>query len=253
MVQKKKIPIFKYEMASLKEETEIISEILYDAIINKSQFNVMLYKKYPTLINCINTNMTLTEIENQVELSIFKKYKYYESEISKSIEKFNENWDSIKNDVLSQLEYDMDSNFTQNVITVKTGNAPLCPRQIENETFYVPSYIFNFNLIALHECCHFLFFSKCDLLYGKNPKQYDYPSYLWLLSELLIDPLLNRSYYISKIGENIKSYDYFYNIIINGKSLVDCIREIVLEQQNPNEYIPKCLKFLNKHINSIKY
>ena len=110
----------------------------------------------------------------------------------------------------------------------------------------------NFNLIALHECCHFLFFNMYELLFGKCDKEeYDYPSDLWLLSELIIDPILNKDFYTRIIGEEIKAYDYFYDIIIDGKNLVECIQEIFEEKLEQKQCIEKCIKFIKINSNCI--
>ena len=226
-------PIFKFEIVSLADEIELVTEILYDAIVNHSQINYMLYKKYPKLINAIDMNMDIYQIEKAVSIAISESYQENKEDIMQKIEEFKENWKKVQNELLDRLVSDMNSDFRANsIITIKIGNAPLCPRWIDELSFYVPSYIKNFNLIALHECCHFLFFNMYELLFGKCDKEeYDYPSDLWLLSELIIDPILNKDFYTRIIGEEIKAYDYFYDII--------------------KQCIEKCIKFIKINSNCI--
>lgn len=242
-------PIFKFEIVSLKDEIELVTEILYDAIVNNSQFNGMLYQKYPKLINAIDINMDINQVREHVTIAISESYKDNIKEILQKIDQFEKNWIIVKNDLLKQLKVDMESGFkVGSIITVKVGNAPLCPRWIDELSFYVPSYIYNFNLIAIHECCHFLFFYKYELLFGKCKKEeYDYPSDLWLLSEVLIDPILNNEFYINIIGEEIKSYDYLYEIMVGNKNLIECIREILKEEPKPERYISKCMQLIKNN------
>ncbi len=248
-------PIFKFEIASMQEEIELVTEIVYDAIVNHSQFNCMLYQKYPKLINAIDINMDINQIKRAVSTAILGSYQDNKEDIMQRIEDFERNWKNVQNELLYKLTVDMGSSFRKNsIITIKVGNAPLCPRWVDKLSFYVPSYIKNFNLIALHECCHFLFFNKCELLFGKcDKKEYDYPSNLWLLSEILIDPILNKFFYTRIIGEEIKSYDYFYDIRIDNKNLVECIREILKEELEPEKWIVKCMEFIKINSNYINF
>ncbi len=44
----------------------------------------------------------------------------------------------------------------------------------------------------MHELCHFLFFEKCKEIYPNwKYEDFDSPSLLWYLSEIIIDPILN--------------------------------------------------------------
>ena len=161
MLQMTKVsnPIFKFEIVSIKEEVELVTEILYDAIVNNSQYSSMLYQKYPKLINSINRNMSIHQIRENVSTAILESYQDNIKDILQKITQFEKNWNTVRNNLLNKLVVDMDSSFEiGSVITVKVGNAPLCPRWIQELSFYVPSYINNFNLIAIHECCHFLFY-----------------------------------------------------------------------------------------------
>ena len=248
-------PIFKFEIISIEDEIELVTEILYDAIINKSQFSSMLYEKYPRLIDSIDISMNIHQIRENVSIAILESYHDNIEYILQKIAQFEKEWEAVGDDLLNKLTTDMKSGFKiGSVITVKVGNAPLCPRWIEELSFYVPSYIDNFNLIAIHECCHFLFFYKYELLFGKCKKEeYDYPSNLWLLSEILIDPILNNDFYINIVGEEIKSYDYLYDIVIDGTNLVECIREILREESKPEKYILQCMEFIKSKLNHDNY
>lgn len=248
-------PIFKFEIASIEDEVELVTEILYDAIVNNSQFSSMLYQKYPKLINFININRDIHQIRENVSTAISESYQDNIEDILQKIAQFEKSWETVGNNLLNKLAVDMDSSFEiGSVITVKVGNAPLCPRWIEELSFYVPSYINNFNLIAIHECCHFLFYYKYELLFGKCKKEeYDYPSDLWLLSEILIDPILNNDFYTNIIGEEIKSYDYLYDIMVDDKNLIECVREILREESKPEKYILKCMEFIKTNLNHDNY
>ena len=142
-------PIFKFEIASLEDEVELVTEILYDAIVNNSQFSEMLYQRYPKLIDSIDINMDIHQVKENVTIAISESYQDNMKDILQKISQFEKSWKVVKNLLLNKLRVDMDSDFNSgSIITVKVGNAPLCPRWIEELSFYVPSYIYNFNFTA---------------------------------------------------------------------------------------------------------
>ncbi len=49
---------------------------------------------------------------------------------------------------------------------------------------------------------------------------------------------------VNIIGEEIKSYDYLYEMMGGNKNLIKCVREILREESKPEKYIPKCMQFI---------
>lgn len=125
------------------------------------------------------------------------------------------------------------------------GDLPVCPRFIEGLSFY-------FDLcdeerfidICMHEICHFYFFEKCKKIF-KNWKyeDFDNPSLLWYLSEIVIDAILNRKEVQFLFDHQFRSYDNFYDIYLENKCIVDIIKDI-FDNNDIESSIKKSLQFL---------
>lgn len=79
----------------------------------------------------------------------------------------------------------------------------------------------------MHECLHFYFFELCKkILPNITKKDFNSPSMLWYLSEIVVDPILNRREFQSIFKHQFKCYDFFYDINIDDKCIVNAISEI---------------------------
>lgn len=92
MLQEPKMstPIFRFEIASEQDEIELVTEILYDAIINHSQFDGLLYQKYPELTNAIDVSMNVCQIRKIVSSAISVSYQSNKKEIAQKIRVFEQ-------------------------------------------------------------------------------------------------------------------------------------------------------------------
>lgn len=129
-------PIFKFEIISIDDEVEIVTEILYDAIVNNSQFSSILYQKYPKLIDSIDISMDIHQVRENVSIAISESYQDNIETIIQKIAQFEKNWETVKDKLLNKLVVDMDSSFrVGSVITVKVGNAPCVLDGLKNFLF----------------------------------------------------------------------------------------------------------------------
>ena len=204
--------------------------------LSESTFNL-----YPELRNIIdlsldNKDLICKTIKNRIikfnkdNLNIIKKYELLWN-------KYNDSYISIMEDYF-KVSIDRD-------INAYLGLLPVCPRWIEDLTF-------NFHLcdddrfidICMHEICHFYFFEKCKNIF-KNWKYDDFnnPSLLWYLSEIVIDVILNRQEVQSLFKHQFKSYDNFYNIYINDECIIDIMKNI-FDSNDIEEAIKLGLQFL---------
>ena len=128
------------------------------------------------------------------------------------------------------------------------GLLPVCPRYIEKLSFYFDLCDDElFVEICMHEICHFYFFEKCKKIF-KDWKYDDFnnPSLLWYLSEIVVDPILNRDKIQNIFKHNFRTYDNFYNIYINNRCIVDIIRDI-FNNNDIEKSIKLGLKFLENN------
>ncbi|MDO5557821.1 MAG: hypothetical protein Q4G05_06275 [Clostridia bacterium] len=246
------IPKFNFDIVTYSKEISVIEDLMYNSKNSKKETNEILYEKYPELNNLkFNMNDILNEKQVHIQLESNLKKDFFNNMLSimKVLKRYEAEWEKIRQEVLIQLSIDMDIEWEQDIISVIVGSVPMCPRWLDTYTFYVPTYLENFNEIALHECCHFIFVHKCKNIFnGINESYFEYPRIHWILSEVLIDVILNNFRYTRFVKKEIKAYDYFYDL--QGKNIVEEINKIYYIGNSMKEKIVNCMEYIIK--NNIK-
>ena len=97
---------------------------------------------------------------------------------------------------------------------------------------------------AAHEINHFVFFDKWKQLYGyKEGEEPMHPEPLWFTQEMIVDPTLNTKRIQEITGYNHMAYEQFYTEYINGKIVMDYIKEFYEESNTIKEFIDKTYTF----------
>ena len=251
---KKELPIpeFIFEVMRYDEEIELLTEFLFDSISSHSLINPSFFIKYPELLNVFSSGVSREEIHALCHSQLKQRYFNNLEELSEKIDYFKKDWDKKNNKLLLSLSREFETVWNYHHITVKVGNVPLCPRWISDPSFYVPSYIDDFSSIALHECCHFIFFQKLMSINSEySLKDFEYPTPEWILSEALIEPIIGKSLYQDMIHTKVTSYPEFYSIFIDNKNVVKHLDILYNGNGSTEERIMACLRFISAHQNEI--
>ncbi len=133
-----------------------------------------------------------------------------------------------------------------------TGNLslnPVCPRYLDTHAFD----IFYLNSergalgMALHEITHFVWFQKWNRLFGDDPEEYEAPHLKWVLSEIVVDAVLQepRLRALNPYRDETV-YAYFYHCKAGGRPLLSTMAEWFAE--NPIEtFMEKSYAFVKEH------
>ena len=235
------IPKLKFRYLSLDETKEIIIWTLNDKdnILNIKEGTLYLY---PELKNIKEQN-NIKEIIKDRYNNFIKENNNLREEYSNIWNKYNDNY---MTEISKYFNIKWPSSYKE--IEVRIGNIPVCPRYIKEKTFDIQKKNTE-ELIdtCMHELCHFIFFEKCKEIYPDwKYEDFDSPSLLWYLSEIIIDPVLN-SRPIQKIYKHkFKSYDIFYNIEINNKPLMETITNIY-QNNSIESSIKESYNYLKEH------
>jgi len=107
-------------------------------------------------------------------------------------------WLSGQIEVLTQIANALSEAIKENwdgidEIKIYAAACPVCPRFIDENAFFIgyqgdEKWAFE---VCAHEMAHFLYFKKLKKLIGKQIDT-EYPGYEWLLSEILVLPILNN-------------------------------------------------------------
>ena len=242
------------------DEMNLLAEVLYNAISLDRIISKNMFDEYPELFEQeITKEFSLRDISSLCKKKLKNRYEENLEKINDKIKYFSEEWEKKKEYLLSNLQNELDIECNIDIITIKVGNVALCPRWLEEKSFYVPTYYDNFSEIALHECCHFIYFEKWKQIYDiKDESIFEYPNLEWVLSEAIIDPILGKSIYEDEVGKKIKAYDVFYNIKIGKKNLIECLRTIYNQNKSIEIRLKMCFNFfcnnkkeIMKHINEM--
>jgi len=212
------IPTIEFELMTQKETADILFFALHE--------NEILKKWTKNLYPQINENMSYQEVFKKVE-PVYQKFIKDNKNIT---EQYFLLWNKYHDKFMSQMtSYFNCNNLNIKHIKVGIGNIPVCPRNIEEKTFYMHKKDQKEQVIetCMHECCHFFFFEKCkEILKETNSNP---PSMLWYLSEIVIDPILNLKQMKDIFSYPFKSYDYFYEIVLDEKNMMEHIKRIYRE------------------------
>lgn len=184
---------------------------------------------FPNLKGKIVKNMS----DEEVYMILDKEIRPYLENLFKNSSdssNYQEAWDKIYEAVMYDLEDILNIKWSGEDITCRVGLLPVCPR-------YIKERIFDLNYgntsskmisIAIHEICHFLYFEKWKEIFpNHNEEEFNNPHIAWYLSEAMIDPLINNEMFKKYTDDDLSAYPVFYETIINGKSVIEILREYV--------------------------
>jgi hypothetical protein len=83
--------------------------------------------------------------------------------------------------------------------------------------------------VAAHESLHFIWFEKWKQIYPKTKREeFDSPYLIWQYSEMVTDAILNTPVINKTINVKERSYDSFYELTNDGKSVMEELSKIFL-------------------------
>ena len=167
------------------------------------------------------------DIVEEIRDTIAELYKLNEQSIRGKVISYQEHWakhEKLINDRFSSIfQYDISGIFNNLVCNITLN--PISPRYLQEcvfDVFYLNSDKGSLGS-ALHEITHYLWFHLWNKKNNDSYEQYESPSLVWILSEAVVEPILNNEDF-NKInpyykGEN--AYSCFYNMMIDEKPLYD--------------------------------
>lgn len=163
-------------------------------------------------------------------------------------------WDNVNDSIMLDLEDRLDTKFDIKEIICRLGMFPVLSRDVLGYTYDINYGSRENSIIAtgIHELCHILYFKKWREMYPDyKEEEFDNPHIVWYLSEAMIDPLLNNDVFKKYTDEELVSYSVFYDIYIEGKSVIEILREYV-NKYSIDEAIKKGYELFKKYEKEIK-
>ena len=236
-----KIPKLKFKYLTLEETSDILSWTLKDTdnILSVKEGTLFLYPELKRLTK-----------EDNIKDIIQDRYNNFIKENNNLREEYTTIWNEYNDKYMLEISNYFNINWPKEYkeISVGIGLIPVCPRYIKEKSFDIHKKNKE-ELIdtCMHELCHFLFFEKCKEIYPNwKYEDFDSPSLLWYLSEIIIDPTLNSDNIQKIYKHKFKCYDIFYNVEIDNINLLDKITSIY-KNNNIETAIKESYNYLKEH------
>ncbi len=232
-----------YYIMSLKEVSKVLSLFIFDDL-GVMPLSEKIYTMYPNLKGKINKSDIGTDLELKIESLIKDDYESFISLNEDIDKKYSAVTEPIEDEYLKTINkyFEIDKDYD---IKAGIGLIPVFPRDIQNSLYYI-GLADNQMVIEtfIHEVCHFAFFEKCKEIFDNlDDSDYNSPSLLWYLSEIVIDVILNNEVFSKISNIKFRSYEKFYDIKINNQCIIDTINKIFSEN-TVSEAIYKSYEYL---------
>ncbi len=169
----------------------------------------------------------------------------YKREFEKTIDKIVSEFKKI-------LELDT---IKVNKINILISLSPINPYDLERKKF---SVYWNFSIkdmiaISIHEIFHFLYFEKWKEIFPETKiKDFEPPSLIWHLSELIVPVVLNDKK-IQKIFEyDHRTYEEYNKLKINNKSINEIILNLYKNRKDFSSFLKEAYNLAAAHEKEIQ-
>ncbi len=203
--------------------------------------------------------------ERKVYITAALKQAYLENEnlINEKVQQYQARWLQYKNQITDAFSdaFGIDCSKIFNDIVCNVTLNPVGPRYLREhyfDLFYLNSDQGALGM-SLHELIHYVWFFVWNQLFGDSYDEYETPSLKWILSELVVESIMDderlssiNPYYPRERGGCI--YSYFYTMVLDGTPITETIqkmyRELEIEDfmKESYRYLQKHEKLIRKHI-----
>lgn len=164
---------------------------------------------------------------------------------------YTHQWKNNKKDLVNLFSsiFQIDCHPLFNDIKVEISLNPICPRYLAEKRFTVffkfgPEQFLN---TSIHELIHFIWFYIWQNHFLDNPQEYEAPHLKWLLSEMVIDTLVqctDLKHFYKIRGSETPAYKYFYSIKVENSFILETVKDFFIKSQNIPEFMNTSYKYL---------
>ncbi len=190
------------------------------------------FKFYPDIDRLHFYNLGQQEKANYLT-NYFKIFQQENKNIiDEKLEKYNEHWNKNAASIINALEdaFEIKLDDILNDLIGVISFCPICPRYLAQnrfDVFYLNSERGALGL-SIHEIIHFVWFYVWNNIFQDDPKEYETPHLKWILSEMVVDCIMQDKR-LSEINPYFKDgcvYSYFYTLDIEEKNILKTLGEM---------------------------
>lgn len=234
------------------EDTAILFGLFLKPASGAPNWSNHILNRYPALKEIIDNHQEDQDLQVKVSQFIAQYHQNNLPLITSAKNHFQESWNIINQQTMTAL-----SNLTQHqwpshyhTITARVSINPICPRFLEQKVFDV-FYLQDketMQATAIHELLHFIYFEKWKTIFpNTKAEEMDEPHLVWHLSEIVPGIILNTKPIQDFFQYNFQSYDQYYEILIEGQSIIQKVTAIYNQEKSFSDFIKKSWQFIKNH------
>lgn len=223
------LPKVTFRKMTFEENMNTMAMFIKNELDDSNQRNTNFFRnRYSEIANLDFNGLDKNQISDILKSKLMPKWLKNMENADHKARIFQADWDLINDEVITELSKSLNITWPINTMDIQAriGILYASPRYIGPRIF---DTTINYNEIELrkvtiHEICHFLYFEKWKELFNDyDESHYNHPHLAWYLSEAIIDPLLNNETFTKYTNGPIKSYDVFYETMINDQNIIDLL------------------------------
>lgn len=198
-----------------------------------------LYHFYPQLDRAYADRLPFPQRKDYIERTLRDVYAQVEDTINEKVRLYSRHWADCKDQITSALTdaFGVDCAALFNDLRCHVSMNPICPRFLQErrfDVFYLNSERGAIGL-GIHELIHFVWFHVWHRLFGDSWEEYETPSLKWILSEMVVEPVMRdprlssiNPYFPREHGGCV--YPYFFDMEAGGAPILDTLDEMYRTQ-----------------------
>lgn len=198
-----------------------------------------LYHFYPQLDKKHASSLTADERTAYFEETLRAVYEEQEDTINDKVRLYKEHWEKCKPQITAALSdaFEIDCFGIFNDMVCNVSMNPIEPRFLEEHSFDIFYLNSEKGAIgeAIHEIIHFVWFYVWHQVFGDSYEEYETPSLKWILSEMVVEPIMSdprlssiNPYYDRSHGGCV--YRYFFDMKVDGRYILDTLGQMYKSQ-----------------------
>ncbi len=225
------IPKIKFRQMTLSENINLVKWAYFEKDGPLSIYNYTI-QLFPELNN-LQKNLSKEEICMIIEKVVTKKYNAEFDKITNDVNNYNTIWANHNDDYFKALIEYFNISWPEDKksIDASVGIIPVFPRYLDSFSFAISTDQQESKVkeVAAHETLHFIWFEKWKQLYPETKREeFDSPYLIWQYSEMVTDSILNTQVINKTINVKEKSYNSFYELMDDGKNVMEELNKIFL-------------------------
>lgn len=214
-----------------------------------------LYHFYPQLDKAYAASIPFRERKNYVAQRMRAVYTELEPTVNHKTELYANHWNRCKTQITEALTdaFEIDCGSLFNDIRCNLSMNPIEPRFLQErcyDTFYLNSERGAIGR-GIHELIHFVWFFVWNRRFGDSYEEYERPSLKWLLSEMVVEPIMRderlrslNPYFPRERGGCV--YPYFYDMLVDGNPILDTL-DAMYRAQSIGDFMQNSYAYCRDH------